>query len=455
MEHIEAVKKVQEIEKKYPVCDIKYKNVCVWPYLRIYLVDSQSSTKRELKANKKTITTVLESLLYYGVSGLFKKYTFWTFTNVERRKLLRDKLVHRVCGAIGEIANDKTLFFEKPVPNYKPARKNEIIEKNIVGESLLLLLTNMLQKVIRSSFKKTTGTDVLDSILADYDFSFDYKERINHFVAQYTAMKILLRAVHKPYAVFLESPFSLMGYVLAFKETGIKTIELQHGVINSNHLGYNFPYKSKELFPDAICVYGDSEEFYLKHVQPNYCKEIFNTGYYYIDKANDVFSDDPFKDFRTLFNSIIVVSGQMPETDMFEFTKIAAQNNPESLFIYIPRFGLESDVELPNLVIKNNTNIYQNIKWCDVHVTMFSTTCIEAQYFNRPTIFYNINQLSAIYYGDILSEKNGCFFVNNIDEFSEAMNKVLVGKFEYKHLFTENAIDNFKNLIEELISRKI
>lgn len=450
MEHIEAVKLIQEIENKYPVRDIKYNGISIWPFLRIYFADSQSSTKRELKANKKTIITVLVSLFYYGVLNLFRKKVIWTFTNVERRKILGNKAVHRVCGAIGELANKDTLFFEKPVPGFKPARKNEVMEDCIISESILILLTAILQKTCRSAYNKMTGFEILEKILKDYNFSFNYKERINHFAAQYNSMKLILKVTHRPNVAFLESPFSIMGYVLALKESGVRTIELQHGVINSNHLGYNYRYKCPELFPDAICVYGNEELQFLTKQQPNYCKDVYNIGYYFIDKASKFFTDDLFSEFRSFYSQIVVVSGQVPEDEIYEFTKKVAQNNPKVLFVYIPRFGLDDETSCQNLIIKNNANIYQNIKWCDVHVTMFSTTCIEAQYFDKPTIFYNINGLSEKYYGDSLSRENGCFYVNSIEEFNAALNIIPMGHFKYKRAFTPNAIANFKELLESL-----
>lgn len=449
MEHIEAVKLIQLIESERPVMGIKYKGISVWPFLRIYIADALSDTVRAQKASKDTIKSVLEGLFFYGLLPLLKKKSIWVFTNVERRKRLGGLNIHRVCGSISELENENALFWEKPGVGIRPCKKEERFEKSVISEAILLMLTSIIEKIGKP--KEIEGQNIMEGILNDYDFSFNYKGKINHLFAQYQSMKLLLQICPKPKVCFIESPFSEMGVVMAFKEKNVPVIELQHGVINEHHLGYNAPFSSKEMYPDGICVYGQSEYDYLEKRKERYCKDIYQTGYYFIDKASCFFENDVFLSYRNNYKKIILVSGQVPEERMFSFTKALADNK-NYLFVYVPRNHYGNESNLDNLQIWNGANIYECIKWCDIHVTMYSTTCLEAQFFHKPTIFYNQENLSRQYYGDTLSEENGCYYVDTIADFWAAVKVLEEQTIEFKEMFAHDTLTNMRRVLNKYIS---
>ena len=448
MEHIEAVKLVQKIERERPVMDIRYKGVSVWPFLRIYLADALSDTVRVQNVNNKTIRSVFKGLFFYGLLPLFKNNPIWVFTNIERRKALGHIKFHRVCGAIGELENERTLFWEKPGVDNEPCGKNERVEKNIISEAILLLLTNITKKC--NNLKQIEGVGIVEDIIKDYNITFNYKERIKHLFAQYKAMKILIKCSPSPKVVFIESPFSEMGVVMALKESKIPVVELQHGVINEHHLGYNSPYASKDLYPDGICVYGQTEYNYLTKVQKKYCNEVYISGYYFIDKTNAFFNKDIFAEYRNKYKKIILISGQVPEERMYSFTEVLSESK-DCLFVYVPRFSYNPSNDRENLIVKNGANIYECLKWCDIHVTMYSTTCLEAQFFCKPTIFYNVENLSKQYYGETLSEENGCYYIDTYEGFLNAKSLLERQSVVYKEMFAHDTLNNMRNIINKYL----
>lgn len=80
-----------------------------------------------------------------------------------------------------------------------------------------------------------------------------------------------------------------MGYVWSLHEHGIPVIELQHGVLNDKHYAYNSEYRSNELYPDTLCVFGDDEYNYMQSDGCYYCKDVRKTGLYYMELAKTAF----------------------------------------------------------------------------------------------------------------------------------------------------------------------
>ena len=136
---------------------------------------------------------------------------------------------------------------------------------------------------------------------------------------------------------------------------------------------------------------------------------------------------------------------------MFSFTKALADNK-NYLFVYVPRNHYGNESNLDNLQIWNGANIYECIKWCDIHVTMYSTTCLEAQFFHKPTIFYNQENLSRQYYGDTLSEENGCYYVDTIADFWAAVKVLEEQTIEFKEMFAHDTLTNMRRVLNKYIS---
>ena len=56
--------------------------------------------------------------------------------------------------------------------------------------------------------------------------------------------------------VYLVCSYGMEALISACKDLNIKTIELQHGVLNDYHMGYSFPLNKVEYFPDQILFFG-------------------------------------------------------------------------------------------------------------------------------------------------------------------------------------------------------
>lgn len=448
MKYLEAVQLFRTIEKDYDVMSIKYKGVCAWSYLRLYLFD-RITANNELKATKSVVSLVIKSLFSYNPFQIFSKYDIWLFTGCERRKRIGDKMVQRVSGGLSNAVNN-CLMIEKPHREFGHFKRKEIEEKHIVSESWLLMTLHIIEVLSRPFSPKIENEDIIIQLLKDKGISFDYKHYLRLLNAQRLAMKLMLNITRKPKCVVMECPYSSMGYMWAFHQAGIKVIELQHGVLNSNHYAYNAIDYERKMNPDCICVFGEEEFKYFTEEKPQYAAKVVTTGLYMLEKVDEFFKTDLFIEERKKYACVIVVAGQANcEKELGDFIDEIAKRRSDLLFIYIPRYCKEKpSICSDNVRIVTDVNIYEYLKWADVHMTISSTTCLEAHYFHTPTIFINFNNLSKEYYGNRLQENNGTRYIENEDQFDKALSDLLNQDTTWLELFAHNHTARIKRVIE-------
>lgn len=449
MQPLEGVKLIKDIEQKYDVMSIKYKGISVWPFLRLYLKDSVTNS-RESKASASNIGIVLRSLFAYNPFRAFRKHDIWSFTACERRKKLGSKQVHRISGAFASEGLN-LLMVEKPSAGMSHFPLREIEEKDIISEAWLLMTFHALEFFSRITTPNVENVDLLKRILADKHISFDYLRYVRMLNAQRKAMRMMTSFLPKPKAVFIECPYDTMGYLWALHEKGIKVVEMQHGSLNGNHLSYNAKAYEPKLNPDCICVFGEGEYKYLTEEKPEYAPDVRMTGMYFLERADQWFAKDVFEEDRKNFKEIVVVSGQPSwEEPMAEFIDTVAFNHKDLLFIYIPR-RVRDDLLFTseNVRLANGVNIYEYLKWADVHITISSTTCMEAQYYHTPTIFYNFENIPATYFKDILREENWAVLVDAPQQFDDAYKSIHKSDIIYTEYYAHNHVERIMKVIEE------
>ena len=122
---------------------------------------------------------------------------------------------------------------------------------------------------------------------------------------------------------------------------------------------------------------------------------------------------------------------------------------PEILFVYIPRNNNETfDINMKNVLFRPGINIYEYLIWCDIHMTISSTTCLEASYFNKPTIFYDFNNLASTYYKQIFSQINCAAFISSPSDMKDAIETWDEQKnITYGNFFAPFNIDQITSLL--------
>lgn len=451
MNYKDAVEKIKNIETRYDVMSIKVKGVSVWPFIRIKLTDKMFDEGTEAQySGRLGMKKVLSTLFYYNPLRFFKSSKYWIFSGFERRKQVGDKAVMRVSGGIVEIFPSARII-EKPSAQQHSFPKDYIKERNVISESWFLLAVH-LRMFLLKPFKLNVQNEVLlNQIIAECGVSFNVQSVLRQLVSQRVVMSRVLSLSQKPNKVFIECPYPVMGYVWALHNKGIEVVEMQHGVLNNQHYAYNSLYHSSILYPDKVCVFGDVEYQYLMSDESHYCKNVIKTGLYFMEVAEKSFMEDPFAKWRGEYESIVLVAGQTDaDTELTEYVNLSAKEMSNVLFLYVPRHVDDViNVSGDNVLLCPGVNIYEYMKWCDIHVTVTSTTCLECQYFHVPTIFYDVDNKSSSYYGAVLTEDNGVLYTKSHHDFPEAYKKVKSGEYKYKEIFSRNTTENISGVLND------
>lgn len=452
MKYLEAVQLFKKIEKEYDVMSIKYKTVSIWPYLRIYLIDSLTA-QRAVGYTSSALSILLKSLFRFNPLLFFRKYQIWNYSSSTTRKKIGEIYEHHVSGYLHK-SPYPLLTIEFQSPGIQTIRRARIPEKNIVSGSWSLALMALIEVLLRPFKQKIDGEETLIKIIEELGGTFDYKRRLRLLIAQKATTDFFLSIGHKPQLFIIECSYTQMGRIMSAHKHNIPVVELQHGVLNSNHYAYNPTYHSDLFYPDEICVYGIEEYNYFSNIEKSFVNKVSATGLYILDKSRVYFKDDLFAEDRKTYTRIAVVAGQMGgEERLSEFIDSVASKVKDILFVYIPRHIIELKFESQNVRLKIGVNIYEYLKWCDFHVTISSTTGLEAHFFKKPVLFCDFNNVAKEYYGSIIKEENGTFYLHTEEEFIDKLADIKQTSYEYKELFAYDSEKKMQAVLDRYLKK--
>lgn len=454
MNYIEAQLLIQKMEDTYDVSTITYKNVPIWPFMRLYLLDNLS-TKRARGGSISNIWLILKRMFQYNPLSFFRKYDIWIYNAASTRKLIDGKYYSCISGAIPEVYRN-TLTLENPESSVAAYKKNTINDTNIVSNAWSIMIVRGLEFLLRPFSLNIKNEALLVKILKECNSDFNYKKYVRFLVNQKRAADFFQFVSGKPKVVFIIDAYDQMGYVWSFHNHKVPVVELQHGVLNKSHNGYNCPIDTKIFAPDEICVFGEFEYKYLKNKVPQYAHTVTKTGMFFLDKVNSFYKNDIFYEYRNKYKKLVVVSGQTGYEDVLaNFIEKVSKLDHNILYFYIPRRYTELKFTQNNVLLKNGVNIYPLLKWCDMHCTISSTTCLEAHYFKKKNVFYDYNNMASEYYKNVINENNNAFYTQNEEEFLKIVNCTENDDdVEYKELYSINHTDKIKKVLEKYVELK-
>jgi len=424
---------IKEVETKYHVESIKVENMEAWPLLRIayyfaYNTKYDLNIEQQKKASFWTKIKIVKNG-FYGFWKLFKQYDYLVFSDILEIRLMNGRYINKLAEfLISELGKERVLLIENPAggAHFKRSKRST---KNVISLDFFRVLCYL------PSFKKRFVIDneiILKEINRKYNLNINYRMLISQFICYKNLSRVFLR-VYKPRLIFVSEyyhPIHQAVIVIANK-FGIKTIELQHGIINK-HPAYNvFVKLDKSFFPDYLFAFGD----YVKNMfdENNYFikkDNVIPIGSMYIDYINNEYraSEETikmFSNFRKKYERIVAVSSQLTmENKLMDFLKKSASLSKNILYIFVPR-KINKDytnVHFPeNIVILKDLDVYQTIKEVDFHATIYSTCALEAPTLGVPNILINIDGLAKAYYSDLLMNRDITRFVDTEEEFVDVI----------------------------------
>lgn len=274
----------------------------------------------------------------------------------------------------------------------------------------------LVYRLIRPFIKTISSIKLMELNQKMNDFFGIKYDITNRFIDTVWILKIksflykLLFRLKRPKSIYVVVSYGWSDMIKAAKELNIEVIELQHGVINKYHLGYNYPKNNKDLhyFPDKLYVWGD---FWKKNIDyPLEKKSIISKGFEYFDIQKKSLKLEKDK------NSIIILS----QGGIGEVLAGFVLENIDNLAKYTIHYKLHpseyktwgeykslvllSKYDNVNIIDNNNKSLYYWFSKCDSQLGVFSTAIYEGLAFKCKTFILDI--IGAEYMDKLIEEKS-------------------------------------------------
>lgn len=360
--------------------------------------------------------------LSYGFFSAFKRYDAWALTSSSERVLVDGKFVDKVMDPLTYHSKMKLLVIELQL--FSSHKRKDVASKHVVSRAMFMFVEEMYAR----TFLKTPSIeneDLLDKTFEIIGETVDAKAIVKKYLAQYRVMKFFLRMLPKPKVVFLTVSFANFGYIRAWKEAGIKVVEMQHGLIGEGNSGYIYHQDFDPIqFPDDILVFGENDVEMI-HQSKIPIKRAIPIGRFVMDlfKKKALPNKTPIQ--------TILVSLQDTEWSIL-LLDFVMKCNLRSNFHYqwiiqtrrTPESYYRKKYDFPSNVGFSTVSIYEAIGQTDAHLTIYSTTAIESLSIGKPTFLFNANDAAKTYLGQALDSNENTYFCDNEEEFLQAIENV-------------------------------
>lgn len=428
------------------------KSFQIYPWLKGRLFHKYMMGTDVLMQKSKSVLFSQITSLFYGWWNIFRKYNTWVFTNSSERTLVEGKYYDKLFDYIGNNSKKKTLLIELRLFNKFP--KKQVASKYVISKSLFILIEEVYARFLIGKIK-IENEFLIPELEKKLECSVSVKEITRKYLAQYRIMQFWLKILPKPKVVYLTVSYSNFGYIRAFKEKGIKVIEMQHGLIGLGHYAYYYRKNFEAIqFPDEIGVFGNREVAFFENETVFPIKKATALGRYILDFYNN-------KSTESTEISTICVSLQDGDLgDKLVRFLIEANGflKKSYKFIIQPRRTSENHYrslfEFPDNFSFSSQSIYETIANTDLHITIFSTTAIEALSIGKPNILVNIEGKSKEFLGEMLLENEFTNFVDTKEEFCDILDNLKVNSKDSIALSNNlNVKSDYKKNVNTLIER--
>jgi len=443
-----------------PVSDLIWtrwgKGFQIYPWVKVRLLHKWTMGKETHVEKSRALFWGQVRSLFFGWKSFSKGSDYWMISNhLERTKIngkWKDKLFDPIADYLGQ---DKCRFIELQL--FPPYQSDEVYSKRIISKAWWMLPEELIARLSILFFGRFEFPKEFKDMMKDLDVDVDLPSIVAKNWSQYIWMTWLLKWIKHPKAVFLTVSYSNFGYIRAFKEKGIKVIECQHGWIGGGHFSYRYDAQMDPIqFPDEMLVFGESDVINLK--MANFpVREIIPIGksiiQYYQDKVPS--------SFVGVKKISVALQDGIFSFELLKFVLECANSWGKDILWVIqnrrmPQEELESAFTFPKNVVWSNVGIYDCIVQCDVHVTMYSTTAIEALSIGRVVCLYNWNDISMHHLGRYMPPSSYLHYVQSSEQMEAVMGGVSnVEKSSVVASNRSNIADDYDRRLKQYLDERI
>lgn len=415
MDTKELLRKVESLPVEEMTVKRFGKTFLIYPWIKSRIFHKVMMGKDVLQ--EKTSGVMLQQLrtLGYGFFNFFRRYEAWAFTSSSERVLLNGKYTDKLFDYIGNETGLKLLVIELQL--FKRFKRKDVASKHVVSRAWLVFFEELYARLFLRKIA-LDGETVLQEIEQVLGTSVDAKSIARKYLAQYRMMRFFLAVLPKPKVVFLTVSYANFGYIQAWKEAGIKVVELQHGLIGDGHYGYTYHTTfTAEQFPDEILVFGETDHQFFEKQTLNPIASVKAVGTYIVDCFREEATENRVPVQKILVSlqdsewSIALIDFVLKCNDLsggkLEWI-IQPRRTPEAHYRELYQF--------PENIRFSQSSVYAAIAEADAHLTIFSTTAVESLSIGKPTLLYNFNNAAHTYLDLFLKDQPNVYFCDNEQE---------------------------------------
>ena len=270
-----------EVEKKYNLFEKEYNGFEFWVYMRRpitwklqKLVDNIGEAHYTKKTNRfENLFLLLRQFKYVLQNGKVPKRKCDVLFVSHPRRVYNGETYECIYTDILAEKFENSITLEKPYQgmHYEPAKSGKIIYMDIVDLKIQLysiyksLLCKKEINQLKSFFENEISEAIRD-LNQYYKTDISVKNITTELVYMYYSYQIMVKYFAKvlkksrPKVVVEVVSYSMECQVIneVAYEMRISTVELQHGIINKDHIAYNYPEnKIVKQFPQNIFLFAD------------------------------------------------------------------------------------------------------------------------------------------------------------------------------------------------------
>jgi hypothetical protein len=415
------INKFLDIEKKYKLNNLSIEGVNYWNYIRFELFYSDLCEDTiSIKNNYKRSINRLRELFYIFNRGKIRKNADVLFFNHERR-VKQGKYYNCVYTEELNKYYPNSVTFEIP---YMEKHLRPVNTHDLVYLDTYNTCANIAYRFYNGIFKrrinqiKEVAKNQIGYAFKDIDYTYNcsidtekYYNRIAFVVIKH---KILYRSYYrlikkispKVIVEVVGHTFERMVLNEIASKMGITTIELQHGVIDKNHIGYIYPKGvSIPQFPNRILLFSDYWKGHMQCPIPN--DALIATGYPFFERRVEELDKRTSQDNSRKKNTIMFISQPTLGQELANLA-IELKNRLEKDYKVIyklhPSEYLYWKETYPNLtnseveVIDNDKDydLYELFALSGVQIGIYSTAIYEGLGFGLKTFIYKRGYYEAV-----------------------------------------------------------
>ena len=459
------MQQIFDIEKKYPnLANILINDIPFWGVIRTKLkfeilkkgnvrtnLNEKDDRTKQSSGNAINLRIIERSILI--VKLLLRSFnTTFQIVVIKARILFSKKPAIIIFTNSLEIKSFNNAYIDKILHDLNISDEHNIIHLNYIEPDIRglyekayptikrishLHINQYFQILSRLKFTPKIKINEADDLL----LQMAYKELnvpftvddLSNFLLRTRILKIIFKFI-KPNCILLEC-YSYYEAVLAGKLSKNKVIELQHGIIDSNHAGYFSPIKQHKTFvPDTLLSFGINSSLHLNDnfYSPTIFKPI---GNFYLDQLKrldkKLLKKMPSKNEKIL--PIVVPIDYISQLELTEIVlKISTKTNFFHFYLSIRNENiLTKNIPLwdtvrsfKNITISLSTPYQELLLLSYGNLSTDSTCCLEAQYLNKFNFIYNINNKGSLMFKERLKANATHYFTSELEFIDIGLNKL-------------------------------